>query len=174
MQQILTIQVNPLDAIDKLVWTGTKSGCYTVKNGYNLIREEIERNQKSEQASSSYQTPRALWQAIWNVQILPKIKIFPWSIRTNAIPSKENLLPDPVCSLCRQGVETVEHIFLLCPWTQLVWADPRLKIQFNNQEISRLDDWLTKFTVEGADVPRMALVATTLWCSLEILQQLGF
>lgn len=33
---------------------------------------------------------------------------------------------DPVCDLCREKVETVEHTHLLCPWTEGVWSHPEI------------------------------------------------
>ncbi|XP_030453714.2 uncharacterized protein LOC115675253 [Syzygium oleosum] len=62
-QEILSIPIQPQETNDELFWKGTKSGCYTVKNGYNIIRQESSKK-LAEQPSSSTQTPRALWNSI--------------------------------------------------------------------------------------------------------------
>lgn len=49
-----------------------------------------------------------------------------WNLCNNALPTKDNLfgkkiLPDPIFPLCNLERETVEHLFLLCPWTKQIW-----------------------------------------------------
>lgn len=125
-QEILATPINGSFFNDELVWTGTQNGSFTVKNGYNLLRNNITENTANQHPSSSYQTPSALWHAIWHMKINPKVKFFIWRACQNALPTKENLwkrriLPDPLCDLCRATVETTEHTLLLCPWAAGVW-----------------------------------------------------
>jgi len=91
-QEILAIPINRHITSDELMWTGTKNGAYTVKNGYNLLRDRSTTSKAIEHPSSSYQTPLELWNAIWHMRTSPKVKIFIWNAYQNAIPTKENLL----------------------------------------------------------------------------------
>lgn len=133
-KEILAIPIKRQNPNDELAWTGTKCGNFSVKNGYDTLRQESANKAQQVQPSTSYQIPKSLWIAFWNLQTCTKVKIFLWSLCQNAIPSKENLwkrniLADPVCDSCRREVKTVEHIFLRCHWTELGWSDPSLKTQ---------------------------------------------
>lgn len=90
-QEILAIPIKHQHTMDELVWTGTKCGSYTIKNGYKTLQREMADKSQEQQPFSSFHTPKALWNAIWNMQTRTKAKIFLWSICQNAIPSKENL-----------------------------------------------------------------------------------
>jgi len=124
-QEILAIPINRQITTDELIWTGSKDRSFTVKSGYNMLREQATAYFAMENPSSSHHTPRKLWNALWKMQTSPKVMIFIWNVCQNAIPSKENLwkrkiLPDPICDLCCESMETVEHLHLLCPWTARV------------------------------------------------------
>lgn len=63
-REILAIFLNPQLLADKLAWTPTKAGIFTVKSAYNRLREKtITSNQN--RASSSFQAPKVLWNKIW-------------------------------------------------------------------------------------------------------------
>lgn len=132
-QEILAIPINRQISKDELIWTGSKDGAFTVKSGYNTLRERETASFAKENPSSSHQTPRKQWNALWKMQTSPKVRIFIWNVCQNAVPSKENLwkrkiLPDPICDLCRESMETVEHLHLLCPWTAWVWSHPEINL----------------------------------------------
>lgn len=120
VHDILRIPVRRNLITDKLIWTSTSSGQYTVHSGYHAIRG-AERETRTLSASSSYQVPPQLWKRIWKLHLPPKLKIFCWNICHNALPTKDNLYrrrisPDPLCPLCHtHQPETIEHLFLLCP-----------------------------------------------------------
>lgn len=117
--EILTIPLQVSNEVDKLVWTGTRDGNYSVRSGYNKLRAS-EVKQNANQASSSYQVPKTLWNKVWNLKTFPKIRIFMWSVCQNVLPTAKNLfkrriLSEPLCPLYRCAPETIEHLLLLCP-----------------------------------------------------------
>jgi len=131
-----TIPLADMDENDKVVWTKTKAGKYTVKSAYNQIWEP-DTKQHTIQTSSSYQYPRELWTMFWNLNTHQKIKNFTWSLCHKAILTTDNLwkkktVPKSLCPLCQQSPESVEHIFLLCKWTNEVWrhSDLQMKISY--------------------------------------------
>lgn len=167
VQEILTIPIKPQATQDQLVWTGTKSGAFTVKSRYNTMREK-EAEQQQKQSSSSFQSPHKLRNQLWGMQTSTKIKIFTWSLCQNAIPSKEKprkrqIIPEQNFPLCKREAETTEHSFLLCPRTKQVWLDPSLNLQISRMGLTRIDTWLLKFTETKANLPSLEHVATVLW-----------
>lgn len=75
VQEILNIQVCPQYTSDRLIWTGTTNGTYSVKKGYHTLRNATPTTQQNI-ASSSYHPPKSLWKAIWAVKLPPKIRPF--------------------------------------------------------------------------------------------------
>jgi len=90
VQEILAIQVRPVYVRDKLIWTATTDGDYTVKSGYHAIKNaEVTKNQHT--TICSYQTSAILWKQLWKLKIEPKVWVFLWSLCHNALPTKANL-----------------------------------------------------------------------------------
>lgn len=123
--EIKSIPIGLPTTEDKLVWTGNKSGKYTVRSGYHSYRS-TNTNKQTSTPSTSYQQKPELWKLIWKSVITPKIKFFLWNACQNALPTMENLfkrkiVPAPTCLICKIEPETVEHTLFLCPWTSLIW-----------------------------------------------------
>ncbi|KAF8016672.1 hypothetical protein BT93_H2022 [Corymbia citriodora subsp. variegata] len=73
------------------------------------------------------------------------------------------MIPDPICSLFSQALETVEHLFLLCAWTKEVWLNPCFNLTVNSSGITRMDKWLTEVLSLDRDTPSRELTAEVLW-----------
>jgi len=63
---------------------------------------------------------------IWNIDTMPKIKIFLWQMCHNALPVRGTLLRrgcrvDPLCPLCLRDIESSDHLFSKCSLTRRVW-----------------------------------------------------
>ncbi|XP_062005668.1 uncharacterized protein LOC133722821 [Rosa rugosa] len=55
---------------------------------------------------------------------------------------KRKVLHNPLCSICGEYPETIEHCLLLCPWTSAVWFGGPTGYSPNKQSITSLDAWL--------------------------------
>lgn len=79
--EITSIPLPMKNEVDRLIRTGTKSREFSVKNGYNQLRE-VEATTKafSQQASSSYRVPKVLWSKIWTLHVSPKLCMFLWNL----------------------------------------------------------------------------------------------
>ncbi|WMV33430.1 hypothetical protein MTR67_026815 [Solanum verrucosum] len=63
---------------------------------------------------------------IWRTEIPYKVNYFTWLLAKQAILTHENLnkrKPNlcSSCYLCEEQVETVNHLFLHCKWTDQLW-----------------------------------------------------
>lgn len=77
----------------------------------------------------------------------PKMKIFLWMALRDACANKSNLFQckyasSPLCPVCNDCEETMEHIFLLCPWVFRVWIGGPLSFQINRSSITTLAEWV--------------------------------
>lgn len=68
-----------------------------------------------------------LYQAIWQVQTIPKIQNFLWRALSNCLAvgsnmSRKRLTRFPECPRCGFREETVNHVLFQCPFARLVWA----------------------------------------------------
>ena len=79
-----------------------------------------------------------LWQAIWKMNVLAKVKYFVWRACRDSLPTKTNLvkrrvIDDATCDCCKVQQEDVVHALYSCPklldlWNQCSqWKPSRLQ-----------------------------------------------
>lgn len=142
--QVLQTPMRWTDGEDSLIWPHTKTGEYSVKSGYHIIRRM--KQPEDSTASSSSRIDKRVWKVIWQINILQKIKIFLWKAVQNIIPVRENLAKRRVvnsglCPLCEQGNETMEHALLLCQWTRPIWFGSQIQCVPDPMRITSLANW---------------------------------
>lgn len=92
-------------------------GVYNVKSGYHTVVETI----------ISFVICQKLIELLWHLETTPYIQHFICRCLNNAVATNENLLikkrgPSPMCPICNDHVEILEHLYFQCPWTQFVWV----------------------------------------------------
>eukprot|EP00253_Pinus_taeda_P013124 PITA_13124 len=103
-------------AVDGFRWDPSGSS-YTVKSGYQLICNNI------------YQIPIwNHWRLIWKSEAIPKIKFFTWLLLKGKVLTSENLRKRGIigpsrCPNCCLAEETIQHLFLDCPFAKKCWAN---------------------------------------------------
>lgn len=98
-------------ASDKLAWKWEMSGVFSVKSLYRFL------NFGGVKVSHAL-----LW---WQIPVPHKIKVFMWLMTKNKILTKSNLRKrgwkgSVQCQFCHE-LESTNHLFLLCPFTQQIW-----------------------------------------------------
>lgn len=153
---------------DQLIWIENSNGQYTVKSGYQSIKQAAIPNNEY-RALSSFQIPNILWKSIWKLKVPPKIRFFLWSICQHTLPTKANLFrrhvsSDPECSVCETHTsETMEHLFFLCPWTSTISSHPQVNISILPTHITCIESWLIDKFAKRHHSPGMEAVAAILW-----------
>lgn len=78
------------------------------------------------------------------------------------------MAPSPLCPICKIHEETIEHVFLLCPWVEVIWFGGMLSHRIIRSSISSWVNWLvniTNITLNSkAELDRvLSYVAFTCW-----------
>lgn len=115
---ILSTRVPEFSVIDRLAWTKTTNGKYSVKMGYQLWH--------TRNIGAGSVTQSNGWSKLWKLDLPHKIKLFLWRFCINNIPVKNRLsskgvnLP-PDCPMCSSMVEDLLHLFFNCPFAVGCW-----------------------------------------------------
>jgi len=106
---------------------------------------------------------------------MPKIKVFLWQLCHNALLSRGLLLKrrialDPVCPSCQSNIESIEHIFKVCPMTikmsELAVTHNWLpSIPFDNPSISLRDDLNDLSLRKSSHFTKIILTLWSIWKS---------
>ena len=131
--EILHLPLPKIDnIIDELLWRHSSSGEYKVKKAYHLL-------QHLDQTSAiSYERPFGIphyvWKLIWKVKLPMKILSFIWKLLLDNIPlfailNKRGITTLTRCLLCDDNDETINHLFLTCPFARAVWLCSTLGIR---------------------------------------------
>ena len=97
---------------DKLVWTASRSGAFSVKSLYSTL-----------EPGGSAMFP---YVGIWSARVPPKVAFFAWEASWGKILTLDQLQRRGYslanrCFLCLTEAETVDHLLLHCVMTRTLW-----------------------------------------------------
>lgn len=110
--KVIQIPISITGVTNMFLWPHTKDRSYKVKSEY-YVAKQIQDNFQDYPTTSTTRT-QLLWKIVWNISCLQKIKHFIWRVCQNAILVKDNLykrriVSSPLCPICHQTQETIEH-----------------------------------------------------------------
>ena len=139
---ILSIPIPARPSPDKLMWIPDSKGLFSVKLAYKKLLP----------STLSQDTIGINWAKLWKIRVPERIKMFLWSVATNVLSTKENLMsrldiPEPWCVLCDQEVESVSHLFFRCSAAKALWFAACWG--FKSEEVQLAHVWdITKLILE--------------------------
>ncbi|XVF39216.1 hypothetical protein PTKIN_Ptkin01aG0017700 [Pterospermum kingtungense] len=118
---------------DRLIWKDSSSGWYSSKTFcWKFLKER----------NSSHVN----WDEVWSGLLPPKVETFLWQLLKGRVAVKENLVArnignglDAQCVFCRLEIESVSHLFFVCPMSWRVWS--HWCWNWGVQWVSRKDPW---------------------------------
>jgi hypothetical protein len=164
---ICNIPISPIRQQDALVWLGTSNGVFSVKSAYHMAKSKFK---ESSGSSSNHDLSTQLWKRVWHVKGPSVVRVFLWKACSNILPTKINLhkrgiVEDPLCPICKQEGESVEHILWTCESARDVWAEFSSKLQkCATMEVSFANLFME--LVDRLDVDEMqkvAVMARLIW-----------
>ena len=164
---IKSIPVSPFGAADALIWPMLSDGEYMVKSAYQLLSMF----QRQKQASSSdMEVGKSLWNGIWKLRVLNKVRHFLWRAVQNSLPTKLNLykrqvVSDGCCDVCRTCLEDNTHALCYCDVVRAVW---QTNVRFNfirTKKLSTFADLVQFLCSHGSSdlFAQFAMVAWSIW-----------
>lgn len=114
---ICSLPLCSLNQPDRLIWSGTQHGCFTVRSAYHM---EMTNRSQSRGECSYARDQTAVWKTIWSLGVSVVVKNFAWKVGNNLLPTKELLVQrhigqDPYCPFCLLSTESICHILWECP-----------------------------------------------------------
>lgn len=109
---IAQITIPILASQDQIVWSLSDSGLLSSKEAFHFLNPH---------------GPRVpLCKLIWHPNVPPSMSFLFWRLMHRHMPTDDNLWARgctvvTMCSLCEKAVESAEHLFLACPFTQGLW-----------------------------------------------------
>ena len=115
------------------IWAVKQNGEFTVKSAYKFLKERRERL-NSNYSHSSLQN--GVWNKLWRVKTVPRQTHLIWRILHNRLPVRSVLFNrgvqcSPLCCLCDQQQESINHLFMECGWSKAVWFASPLGLIFD-------------------------------------------
>ncbi|KAJ4730974.1 RNA-directed DNA polymerase (reverse transcriptase)-related family protein [Rhynchospora pubera] len=110
---------------DSLIWKTSKSGRYSVKEGYKELTKQ----------DSVQIIPNVNWDLIWRWKsIAPKVKFFLWRLLHKGLPLATNMHArmsnvSPICQRCHEENEYEMHCMFFCNTSRQVWFASPLGIR---------------------------------------------
>ncbi|GLT27463.1 hypothetical protein SLA2020_024590 [Shorea laevis] len=160
---ILHIPLSRSCTIDRLIWPSTNTGKFSVKLAYRYAWQLIFGSEHHDHD----QVLLPVWNAIWFLNVPPKIKHVLWRLIWEILPSRDILLSRGIdvelgCGACSTAEESYFHLFFDCEWSKRVWKGVLLVGSLHSiQPNSFLDDFLDFFLAVSAT--NREIVAVTLW-----------
>lgn len=119
---ILQTRIPQIMARDKVAWTASSTGGYTVKTGYQYWS-----TQNTNVANNMDSDNSSCWNRIWKLRLPHKMRTFIWRFCNNNIHVR-NLLRSKgvattiICLMCNTDVEHMLHIFFFdCKFASDCW-----------------------------------------------------
>lgn len=153
---ILATRVPQHDIDDRIVWSSSKDGIYTVKAGY---RYRHDRNIDSSAVPQSNG-----WHRVWQLALPHKFKIFLWRFCRNNFPVRVRLRGKGVsvpiiCPMCNVEVEHLRHVFFECSFARSCWQN--VNLLYDTREMYEANLWLPE-KLELAPQSELTLLCTVL------------
>ncbi|CAN0915868.1 hypothetical protein LINGRAHAP2_LOCUS29362 [Linum grandiflorum] len=110
----ILLPLNP--ALDRWIWHYSPNGIFFTSSAFCYAQ----RRPLAYEETSASLLDSSLWHSVWSLPVLPKLRFFLWRMLLRILPTCEGLIDhhvdvDPICPVCLNTEETIEHLFFACP-----------------------------------------------------------
>lgn len=168
-QAILNIPLRNGGGEDFQAWAFESTGIYTVKSAYRTLVTHKERLAREEGADTgTSQTERQLWNSLWKLKVIPKVRVFWWRVLNKILPVEETLKRRHIkeldrCNVCLAMGEDLMHALIHCTHAKRFWNEAEALFEFHLPRLHP-DTWSRDIICDSrfADDER-AKIITVMW-----------
>ena len=136
-----------------------------VKTGYCFLRME---NQNQQPGQSETLLLKPLWQRIWSLKNLSKVKILIWRVVKNSLPTKQNLVRRKIinndyCDHCQLQNEDLLHALYLSLKLEEIWLSIPARNQHSLWQTTNFVNLIGCILAKNRDLELFAMVVWALW-----------
>lgn len=118
-EEILKIPLSCTMEEDVVAWAFERSGAYSVRSAYRLLKKEESRRAEEKQGGGSTSNSTYWWKVLQKLQVPPKARVFWWRVINGFLPAKAELkrrhiIKESHCETCGNPVEDLYHIIVDC------------------------------------------------------------
>lgn len=122
--RILAIPLGDPGTDDRLGLHYSKDGRFSVRSCYHMVVRSGEEAGPSG-GGTSWESAFN-WQAIWNLNLPPKIRVFLWRACLGILPHvlelfRRHIISSPICVSCGVASETTFYVFMECRGVAEIW-----------------------------------------------------
>lgn len=136
-EAILNILLPSGGGDDFVAWAHDTSGNYTVKSASQalMIQKECQALEEGQDTGPSIDNQR-LWNALWKLSVMPKVRVFFWRVLRGILPD-ESTLKHPhlrlisLCKICLAMEKDMEHALLECSHAKLFLEEAQQLFDFH-------------------------------------------
>uniref|UniRef100_A0A2N9GLU6 CCHC-type domain-containing protein n=1 Tax=Fagus sylvatica TaxID=28930 RepID=A0A2N9GLU6_FAGSY len=148
IRAIQEIHLSQIPQQNKMCWAPSSSGKFTAKSAYWL-------DQKPRFENNGPLTS-VEWKSLWKLKIHDRLKLMLWKMAWGMLPTMVALnvrfrVNSTQCQLCNSGVETLEHLFIECPFARIAWYLSPWPFRFNVISPLSISEWI-KLILNPADL----------------------
>jgi hypothetical protein len=149
--QILQIPLSLNNRQDCFIWGANREGEFSVKSAYKFLKK---RNEMINSNQSVIPQESNVWSKLWKLKTVPRHMQLIWRILHNRLPVRDSLFKrgvhcSPLCCICDQRNESINHLFMECEWVKTVWFATPLGINFSSNDEANLNfnEWISKVVI---------------------------
>ncbi|XP_057803570.1 uncharacterized protein LOC131018894 [Salvia miltiorrhiza] len=155
---------------DGWTWKASKEGVYTTKSAYSVMAA-------TKNVVPAAQDVNETLAAVWETPAPFKVRVTAWRCLRNRLATCDNLIKrnvaisteESACNGCVSGVETVDHLFLLCPKVEQVWDGIQKWLGFSTVRPHNITHHFTSFTHLGRRKRSEKFLKTVWTCTIWLL-----
>ncbi|XVF34971.1 hypothetical protein REPUB_Repub18cG0104200 [Reevesia pubescens] len=159
---ILSTPLSTVNAEDRFIWEHTSLGDFTVRSAYVVARAYLNKHVRQPEHRSP------VWRAVWQAQVMPKVKFFHWKLIWSILPVASTLRAKGVpidnrCVVCAGEHETIYHTFFECVLIMVVWHELCSWLVMSHGEWQDLAMFWLQLLMKTSENNQLELVMNTLW-----------
>jgi hypothetical protein len=111
-------------------WAFERTGLYSIRSSYRALKRERDTRAALTLNATGSSDEAGWWKKLWQLKILPKIRVFWWRVLHGYLPTKGELRRGHVaredhCEACGMPGEDLYHIAVTCTYSSQFWQAVR-------------------------------------------------